>query len=349
MTYWQNIALVLFCSTRLNAQNYITNPGFEGQPGIESIPADWFAGCGNINTPDTQPGWWNVENKPYEGDSYINLLYKDDGTTESVYQKLTQPLDSGYCYLVEIHLAQACQDSISGLYPYDFNHPGDLQIRGSESYGCANGQVLAYFEQVNNCYWQTFYAIFQAHETINYVYLEFFKGSSPANNGSVLIDQFVLENLHPLPETFLEPAYAETILLQASAAGVNHIWLSGENILATDTSHLELMISENSIIDLTYFSEDGCLVEQRFKVWVKPKIPNVFTPLDGDTVNDVFHIYGLIENSSLEILNRWGETVFYQAPYLNSWSPKNLTQGVYFYRLNLLDTGRFFEGFVTIF
>jgi len=83
----------LFC--RLNsiciAQDFITNPSFEGPDGIEVIPADWFAGCGVLNTPDTQPGWWNVENKPHDGKSYINLLYKQDGTTESVYQKLAKP------------------------------------------------------------------------------------------------------------------------------------------------------------------------------------------------------------------------------------------------------------------
>src|SRR5688572_15825418 len=167
-----------FGTTGRAQQNFITNPGFEGPDGIEVIPEDWFAGCGVMNTPDTQPGWWNIENEPHEGKSYINLLYKDDGTTESVYQQLAEPLPAGSCFLIEIYLAQACQDSISGLYPYDLNHPGDLIIRGSESYGCGNGQILAEFKQVSNCRWKQFYAVFQAHETINYIYLEFSKGTS---------------------------------------------------------------------------------------------------------------------------------------------------------------------------
>lgn len=61
-----------------------------------------------MNTPDTQPGWWNVENKPQEGNSYISFLFKEDGTTESVYQKLATPLQAGACYLIQIQLAQAC-------------------------------------------------------------------------------------------------------------------------------------------------------------------------------------------------------------------------------------------------
>jgi gliding motility-associated-like protein len=333
----------------LNAQqNLITNPGFEGPDGIETIPEDWFAGCGVMNTPDTQPGWWNVENKPHEGKSYINLLYKDDGTTESVYQKLAEPLPAGSCFLIEIYLAQACQDSISGLYPYDLNHPGDLVIRGSESYVCDTGQVLAHFEQVSNCHWKKYMAVFQAQSTINYIYLEFARGASPFQNGSILIDDMKLDFLNPLPQQNLSFAYLDEITLHASLPGDHFNWQIGEMQYNDDSSFHHLVIDENVLIKLNYLTADGCLVFETFMIYIRPTIPNIITPNDQDGINDIFYIYGLVEKSSLNIVNRWGKTVYFSGNYQNDWSPQNLVSGVYFYSLYLHESRRSFQGFVTV-
>lgn len=342
------LGVLTFCGGSVEAQNYIVNGGFEGPDGIGKLPEHWSAGCGVMNTPDTQPGWWNVENDPAERKSFINLLFKEDGTAESVYQELSSPLDSGACFLLQISLAQACQDSLSGLDPYDLNHPGDLQIRGSESYDCTTGQVLAEFIQVSNCKWKNYYAVFQTHQTIRYIYLEFSKGSSPFNNGSVLVDQLLLENLHPLPDKPIDPAYGETVQLTASMDGTAYFWSEKDTVLAQDTAAVSLAITDNRVVDLTYFSADGCLVQERFIIYVKPQIPNIFTPRDGDLVNDQFYIQGLVEEAALVVFNRWGQVVFQQRPYLNNWSPDGLSSGVYFYRLDLTETGRFFEGCVTI-
>lgn len=344
------IQCLLTCTTfQAFSQNYITNPGFEGKDGIEVIPADWFAGCGVMNTPDTQPGWWNVENKPAEGKSYIDLLYKEDGTTESVYQKLQTPLDSGACYKIEIYLSQACQDSISNLFPYDLNHPGDLTIRGSETYGCNNGQTCAFFETVSNCHWKKYTAVFHANETINYIYLEFNKGDNDFKNGSILIDDFKLENLFPLTDRITESAYSSTVTLTPLVDGINHEWFYEGALVASDTSSISVLLNHNQIIELSYYTADGCLVNETFVLYVKPEIPNVLTANDDDNINHVFYIKGLIETCSLSILNRWGEVVFYDELYNNNWTPENLNDGVYFYSLYLKETGRTFQGFVTIF
>lgn len=347
----QNIALIiLLLTSQLTciAQNFITNPGFEGPDGIEVVPEDWFTGCGVMNTPDTQPGWWNVENKPQEGKAYIDLLYKDDGTTESVYQKLAQPIPAGSCMLIEIYLAQACQDSVSGLFPYDLNHPGDFIIRGSESYGCNNGQQLAFFEQVNNCKWRKFVAVFQAHETINYIYLEFYRGSSPHNNGSILIDNFYLNYLEPFETEILSFGYGETTIIQASVEGSNFNWQIDDIYLENDSSFQIITMNQNTNIAFTYWSEDSCLISESYLLYVKPAIPNIFTPNNKDGINDVFFIKGLIETTSLFIVNRWGETVYENSNYQNDWSPIGLEDGVYFYSLRLHETNRIFDGFVTL-
>lgn len=326
------------------AQNYITNPGFEGPDGVEVIPEDWFAGCGVMNTPDTQPGWWNVENVPQEGNSYISLLFKEDGTTESVYQKLPTPLQADACYIIEIQLAQACQDSLSDLFPYDLNHPGDLIIRGSATYGCNNGQVLASFEQISNCNWKTYYAIFQADSTINYIYVEFSKGTSLYQNGSVLIDEFILEDSHPFPDETIELNYESSVILNSKVDGTDYFWYQNDSLIASDTNSITVALNYNSIVTLSYFADDGCLVNEKFILYVKPKVPNIITPINNDGINDVFYIFGLLEESTLYILNRWGDVVFVEADYQNDWSPLNLNAGVYFYRLDLHDSQRIFQG-----
>ena len=65
------------------------------------------------------------------------------------------------------------------------------------------------------------------------------------------------------------------------------------------------------------------------------EIPNVITD-NSDGVNDTFKIQGLKANTSLVILNRWGQKVFETSNYENDWkgidlSGDKLTEGVYTY------------------
>lgn len=81
-------------------------------------------------------------------------------------------------------------------------------------------------------------------------------------------------------------------------------------------------------------------------------IPNAITP-NGDGINDVFIITGLEQypENELTILNRWGNHVFEQKGYTQSWSGKGLTEGTYFYLLRVKDgNGRWqdFKGYITL-
>lgn len=335
-------------STISFSENFISNGGFEGPDGIEIIPSDWSAGCGVMNTPDTQPGWWNVENKPFEGESYIDLLYKEDGTTESIYQKLETPLPQGSCFLIEIYLAQACQDSLSGLYHFGLNNPGDLIIRGSDVYGCDNGQILATFEQVSNCEWKVHYAVFQAEFEINYIYLEFDKGISPSKDGSILIDNFILDFTDPFPTVNQSFLYGTEAILIPSLVGSNYNWTIDGISYEDDSSFQILEVTDNMTIDLNYLSTDSCLIFESWQIYVDPIIPNVFTPLSSDNINDTFFITGLKEKSYLTVLNRWGQLIYENKNYQNDWSPLSISPGTYFYTLYLSESHRFYSGFITI-
>jgi gliding motility-associated-like protein len=74
-------------------------------------------------------------------------------------------------------------------------------------------------------------------------------------------------------------------------------------------------------------------------------IPEGFSP-NADGVNDVFFIRGLdsYPTNSIVIFNRWGNAVFEESPYSNTWNGKStaglslgddLPMGTYFYLLDL--------------
>lgn len=83
-------------------------------------------------------------------------------------------------------------------------------------------------------------------------------------------------------------------------------------------------------------------------------IPNLFTP-NGDGTNDVFEIRGLNQygDNELSIVNRWGNEVFRQKNYQNTWSGEGLNEGTYYYLLRVKSKGgnadwQVFKGYITL-
>jgi len=66
------------------------------------------------------------------------------------------------------------------------------------------------------------------------------------------------------------------------------------------------------------------------------KIPNVFTP-NNDSVNENYEIEGLenYEDALFKVFNRWGNEVFSDSNYKNSWNGGDLASGTYYYILEL--------------
>ena len=83
------------------------------------------------------------------------------------------------------------------------------------------------------------------------------------------------------------------------------------------------------------------------------EIPSGFTPND-DGIHDEWTIYGLYNFPEVEISvhNRWGQKVFYSEGYNNPWDGRqngiNLPIATYYYVIELKDSGKIFNGTVTI-
>ena len=95
-------ALLVFGN--ISAQVTINNPSFEGTPSAAVCPKDWVEGPGP-STPDLLPGILKVEIPPYDGQTYVGLITREDGTCENIAQRLSPPLQSGTCYRFSIYLA----------------------------------------------------------------------------------------------------------------------------------------------------------------------------------------------------------------------------------------------------
>jgi gliding motility-associated-like protein/uncharacterized repeat protein (TIGR01451 family) len=81
-------------------------------------------------------------------------------------------------------------------------------------------------------------------------------------------------------------------------------------------------------------------------------ISNVVTP-NGDGKNDYFIVRGIKEkyrNSALYIYNRWGNEVYQSKDYQNTWGASGLSEGTYYYVLDLNDNGTIkkYKGWVMI-
>jgi gliding motility-associated-like protein len=98
---------------------------------------------------------------------------------------------------------------------------------------------------------------------------------------------------------------------------------------------------------------DQCLYKDTITVSISTVdcdilVPNVVTP-NGDGVNEYFIVRGMLNfpGSSLMVFNRWGNKIYSSDDYKNDWKP-NVTDGTYFYTINVTD-GRKFNGYFQVF
>lgn len=97
---------VLFVPFYINAQIYLNNASFEGMPMDASVPVGWFP-CNNRTTPDILPGPWGVILEASEGETFVGLITREDGSFETIGQRLKEPLNAGECYLFSLDVGHS--------------------------------------------------------------------------------------------------------------------------------------------------------------------------------------------------------------------------------------------------
>jgi hypothetical protein len=151
---------------------------------VNPTPTEWF-GCQMGSTADALPGVWNVNKKASDGNGYVGILTREDGTWESIGQKLSQPLEVGGCFTITMDLAR------SDAY-MTYNQPIKLRIWGGKD-KCSKKQLLAESKLIKGTRWQAYSFAFVAKTEVNYIILEAFNSDTRPKKGNILID-----NIRPI-------------------------------------------------------------------------------------------------------------------------------------------------------
>jgi hypothetical protein len=179
------INIILISFQFANAQIRFENPSFEGNPQDGTSPAGWFQ-CKAGSTPDILPGSWGVYKESSDGNTYVGLITREDGTWEDMIQRLSEPIKKGECYNMSLDLARS--KTYAG-----YNLPVKLRIWGGKE-RCSRDQMLAQSVLIKHTAWHTYTFEFNPKEDYQYIIIEaFFANGYFSYKGNILID-----NVKPL-------------------------------------------------------------------------------------------------------------------------------------------------------
>jgi hypothetical protein len=159
----------------------LNNPSFEGVAKIDADVLGWIW-CNKHSTPDLQPNMWNVNTPAQDGNTYLGLTCRNDGTWESLAQLLPSSFLAGNCYKMNMQLARA--NTYAG-----YNRPARLRIWGSNSIE-ERGQLLASSPTIEHENWQVYEFSFVAQKNWKFIILECYykEPTLVPYRGNILID-----------------------------------------------------------------------------------------------------------------------------------------------------------------
>lgn len=173
--------LITLIGFNIPTEIMLDNASFEGERQDATVPVGWHP-CAKGTTPDILPGFWGVKLEPFEGESFMGLITRDDGTWESVGQRLSGPLKANNCYKFKLALAHS--KDYAG-----YNKPIKLKIWGGAT-NCAKDQLLIETEYINHQEWKQYSFQFFTEKDLNYVIFEaqFMDGIYFYYRGNILVD-----------------------------------------------------------------------------------------------------------------------------------------------------------------
>lgn len=128
---------------------------------------------------------------------------------------------------------------------------------------------------------------------------------------------------------------------------VRYEWNVGNGAMLTSSNVRDKVYDQPGeyAVTLTAYNQAGCALSVSRLLNAAPPLilPNVITP-NGDGMNDTFVVP--VQNSSLQIVNRWGKEVLNAPNYQNTWG-KGIGNGTYFYEI-VTPTGNRCKGWVQV-
>jgi hypothetical protein len=171
----------LFLLTISSFAQKIKNPSFEGRSTYDANIDNWIW-CNSFSTPDLQPNVWNVTTPPQDGNTYVGLTCRSDGSWESIAQQLNIPFKAGNCYKM------SCQLALSDTYA-GYNKPTRLRIWGSNSIN-ERGQLLASSPTIAHNEWRSYEFSFVVLQNWQFIIVECYykEPTLVPYRGNILLD-----------------------------------------------------------------------------------------------------------------------------------------------------------------
>jgi hypothetical protein len=201
------LPLVIF-SQKTN--DFLDNPSFESEPKRGSyynkvmdskFIYSWFD-CGFIEFPfeskpdihSAESGFWSVKHAPSEGNTFLGMTVRDNGSWESITQEFKEPLKEGYCYKFTIDLSKAANyvssPRLSEENNNNYNYEGSaiLNIWAGE-YLCDKSRLIYKSPTIDHEEWKSYEVYFQSKLNTNCLILQaYFTDETNPYNGHVLVD-----------------------------------------------------------------------------------------------------------------------------------------------------------------
>jgi hypothetical protein len=192
------VILLCFLIAAIQAQDTIRlqNPSLEDRPTCCRPPSGWESlDFDGYTPPDVQPGGgFKVANIPAEGRTYVSMVTRDDGTFETIYQKLSTPLLPNVCYKISVFLAKSLEYTSGTKWApnhyIDFLSPTIIQILGGNSPDDPELEILNASTPVDHYEWIEYVFEFIPTEDFSYIFLSAFypDGIGSFTNGHILVD-----------------------------------------------------------------------------------------------------------------------------------------------------------------
>ena len=199
------LLFLLFSPLNIGAQDTIriVNGSFEGTPHrgnvFDSTKIEGWIDCGPYHKfhgqspPDIHPGgFWGNHVPANDGKTYLGLITRQNGTFESVSQKLSKPMLPGKCYSITVQVARAEKIMNLSMITGDtinYDNPVILHIWGGNSL-CKNDEILVETGEIKFYHWQTLHLTMKPKHVVEYIIFAamFKKPLKELYGGNLLLD-----------------------------------------------------------------------------------------------------------------------------------------------------------------
>ncbi|MEM9258953.1 MAG: OmpA family protein [Bacteroidota bacterium] len=175
---------------------FLRNPSFEDMPRNSAPPLGW-TDCGfpGETPPDVHPDpkfEFSVRMQAFHGKTYLGMVTRENETYESVGQLLSQPMEGGQCYVLQIHLARSSvylsRSRLTGQ-PSNYVEPIRLRVFGGYSI-CDKGEEIGGTGPISNYKWSQYRIKLEPDADYTHLILQAYypKATLIPSNGNIILD-----------------------------------------------------------------------------------------------------------------------------------------------------------------